>query len=151
MKIYRMFKSIISPNFIYEGRRARVANLCDSILFLSSRLVIGDVHALARYTIAAVTSGTTEIGKPRCKLAKVYLSKYLHFLRGTHIHFQLAVATRILCAKLASVDARMYRCVSRTWFSTVSVDCHTRLHRLLTKSRFDATRQPELRCNRKIP
>lgn len=79
------------------------------------------VHALAQYTIMAVTSGTAEIGYLVANLPEfTYLSKYLHFLRETHIHFQLAVGIRILCAKLASVDVRLYRYgSSRTWFSAV--------------------------------
>lgn len=109
------------------------------------------VHVLAQYTIMAVTSGTAEIGYLVANLPEfTYLSKYLHFLRGTHIHFQLAVGIRILCAKLASVDARLYRYAPRELDSLPYLWTVTRLHRKLTKSRFDASRQSQLRCNRDI-
>jgi len=55
----------------------------------------------------------------------IYLSEYSYLLRGTHIHFELAVATRVSYAKLSSAYAKLETCdASRTWFSATSTDCH---------------------------
>lgn len=98
---------------ILHLQKTRIANLYSiSILFLARGLL------LAMYTRSrSIYDRGSDFQNSGNRLPRVanlpdftYLSKYLHFLRGTHIHFQLAVGIRILCAKLASVDVRLYRC-----------------------------------------
>lgn len=52
----------------------------------------------------------------------IYWSILSHLLRGTHIHFVLAVVARVSCAKLSSANARLD--ASRTWFSATFADRH---------------------------